>query len=258
MTNPTNLDAALALSRFGLGARDGSFAMIGSDSRGALRKEVTSRALAMPAGPELRPTSELLIDLYAFEKQRNLERTRKAPTNAQTAPANPAMANSGPTQPAAAPPAMNNRPQQVFLAEVDARFNGTMRDPAIGFGERLTMFWANHFAIAASKGPEVRVVAGAFEREAIRPHVFGRFEDMLSAVETHPAMLVFLDNRQSVGPDSKASGHGKRGLNENLAREIMELHTLGVDGGYRRRPAGRFARGSRPRRLSRLRVARSD
>jgi uncharacterized protein (DUF1800 family) len=81
-----------------------------------------------------------------------------------------------------------------FLAEVDARFNGTMRDPVIGFPERLTMFWSNHFAVAVSKGPQLRVLAGAFEREAIRPHVFGRFEEMLLAVETHPAMLAFLDN----------------------------------------------------------------
>ena len=74
--------------------------------------------------------------------------------------------------------------------------------------------------------------AGAFEREAIRPHVLGRFADMLKAVEQHPAMLLFLDNFQSVGPNSKRAENGKRGLNENLAREIMELHTLGVDGGY--------------------------
>jgi uncharacterized protein (DUF1800 family) len=86
------------------------------------------------------------------------------------------------------------------------------------------------------------MTAGAFEREAIRPHVFGRFEEMLLAVETHPAMLVFLDNQQSVGPDSRASQHGKRGLNENLAREIMELHTLGVDGGYTQRDVTSLAR----------------
>jgi uncharacterized protein (DUF1800 family) len=74
--------------------------------------------------------------------------------------------------------------------------------------------------------------AGSFEREAIRPHVLGRFADMLKAVEQHPAMLFFLDNQQSLGPDSRAGEDRKRGLNENLAREIMELHTLGVGGGY--------------------------
>src|SRR5260221_71269 len=74
--------------------------------------------------------------------------------------------------------------------------------------------------------------AGSFEREAIRPHVLGRFGDMLRAVEQHPAMLFFLDNQQSLGPESRAGQNRNRGLNENLAREIMELHTLGVGGGY--------------------------
>jgi uncharacterized protein (DUF1800 family) len=94
------------------------------------------------------------------------------------------------------------------------------------------VFWSNHFCISASKGELARMWAGSFEREAIRPHVLGRFGDMLKAVEQHPAMLFFLDNQQSLGPDSRAGQNRKRGLNENLAREIMELHTLGVGGGY--------------------------
>jgi uncharacterized protein (DUF1800 family) len=238
MTNPAELDAALALSRFGLGAREGSLASIAQNPRGALKDEVTGRVLLTPAGPELRQTSDLLVDLYAFLKDQKNQRSRQAASGsgAQT-PQPPAMA-PGTAQQNPPPPL----PQRVFLAEVDARFNGTIREPVIGIGERLAMFWANHFAVAVGKGPAVRILAGAFEREAIRPHVFGRFEDMLLAVETHPAMLFFLDNQQSVGPDSKASGHGKRGLNENLAREIMELHTLGVDGGYTQRDVTSLSR----------------
>ncbi|MDH8211844.1 DUF1800 family protein, partial [Klebsiella pneumoniae] len=76
-----------------------------------------------------------------------------------------------------------------------------------------------------------RMWSGAFEREAIRPHVLGNFGEMLRAVEQHPAMIFFLDNQQSIGPDSRAGQNRKKGLNENLAREIMELHTLGVNGG---------------------------
>ena len=75
-------------------------------------------------------------------------------------------------------------------------------------------------------------VAGAYEREAIRPHVLGRFADMLLAVEGHPAMLFYLDNARSMGPNSVAGINRSRGLNENLAREILELHTLGVRTGY--------------------------
>ena len=93
------------------------------------------------------------------------------------------------------------------------------------------MFWSNHFCVSANKGA-VRGIAGAYEREAIRPHVLGRFADMLLAVETHPAMLIYLDNQASVGPNSRAGPNRGRGLNENLAREILELHTLGVGGGY--------------------------
>lgn len=98
--------------------------------------------------------------------------------------------------------------------------------------ERLTDFWAGHFCISCSKGESVRVVAGAYEREAIRPHVTGRFRDMLGAVMHHPAMLAYLDNQVSFGPNSRAGQKQKKGLNENLGRELMELHTVGVKAGY--------------------------
>jgi uncharacterized protein (DUF1800 family) len=235
MPNPVDLDAALVLSRFGLGAREDSLAAIAGNPRGALQDEVTRRALARPTGPALKATNALLLDVFEFQGEQKKARERQATAlrNMASTPAagKPAPGMAQPVNPA----------QETFLAEVDARFNGTMREPVIGFGERLAMFWANHFAVAVGKGEEVRAIAGAFEREAIRPHVFGHFEDMLLAVETHPAMLVFLDNQQSVGPHSRASGHGKRGLNENLAREIMELHTLGVDGGYTQRDVTAFA-----------------
>ena len=121
--------------------------------------------------------------------------------------------------------------QKTYRAEALARLQRAMIADC-GFTERLVTFWSNHFCISASKGELARIWAGSFEREAIRPHVLGRFGDMLKAVEQHPAMLFFLDNQQSLGPDSRAGQNRKRGLNENLAREIMELHTLGVGGGY--------------------------
>ena len=129
------------------------------------------------------------------------------------------------------PPAPLNIIQKTFRAEALARLQrGMIAD--CGFTERLVAFWSNHFCISANKGGPARMWAGSFEREAIRPHVLGRFGDMLKAVEQHPAMLFFLDNQQSLGPDSRAGKNRNRGLNENLAREIMELHTLGVGGGY--------------------------
>jgi uncharacterized protein (DUF1800 family) len=148
-------------------------------------------------------------------------------TPAEAAPQNPAM------QPNAAKPPQQplNIIQKTFRAEALARLQrATLAE--CGFAERLVVFWSNHFCISAGKGGLARMWAGSFEREAIRPHVLGHFADMLKAVEQHPAMLFFLDNQQSLGPDSRAGQNRKRGLNENLAREIMELHTLGVGGGY--------------------------
>ena len=137
----------------------------------------------------------------------------------------PAMTPDGKPQP------KPSAARDLYREEAMARFQKQAQADA-GFVERLVAFWSNHFAISAGKGEFVRAVAGSFEREAIRPHVLGRFADMLKAVEQHPAMLFYLDNQSSIGPNSKAGKNRGKGLNENLAREILELHTLGVDGGY--------------------------
>ncbi|MDQ0456402.1 DUF1800 domain-containing protein [Rhizobium paknamense] len=250
MTNSKEVDAALALWRFGLGARQGDLAAIKDDARDLLREEINERAVPVPVGAKLQSTPALLSALYVYQDEVKAERERErsqaaAVTASATTADMKAMAPAGGDGGNAmqGPPMMAKPqdmpvskrpyfPQQILLAEAEARFSGTIHQPLIGFGERLAMFWANHFSVAISKGGEVHILAGAFEREAIRPHLFGRFDEMLMAVETHPAMLVFLDNQQSVGPNSPAGQKGKRGLNENLAREIMELHTLGVNGGY--------------------------
>jgi uncharacterized protein (DUF1800 family) len=142
---------------------------------------------------------------------------------------------------AAAPAKPLNVIQKTFRAEALARLQRALMADC-GFTERLVAFWSNHFCISAAKGELARIWAGAFEREAIRPHVLGRFSEMLMAVEQHPAMLFFLDNQQSLGPDSRAGQNRKRGLNENLAREIMELHTLGVGSGYTQEDVTSLAR----------------
>jgi len=146
---------------------------------------------------------------------------------------NAAMAPAETMQPNApkSPPPQLNVIQKTFRAEALARLQRAIIADC-GFVERLVVFWSNHFCISANKGGLARMWAGSFEREAIRPHVLGHFGDMLKAVEQHPAMLFFLDNQQSLGPDSRAGKNRNRGLNENLAREILELHTLGVGSGY--------------------------
>jgi uncharacterized protein (DUF1800 family) len=186
------------------------------------------------------------------------EAATKAPENANAATQSADTMQSGAAQPgamqpntiqpnamqpnAAKPPQQPfNVIQKTYRAEALARLQRAVIADC-GFTERLVAFWSNHFCISANKGELARMWAGSFEREAIRPYVLGRFGDMLKAVEQHPAMLFFLDNQQSLGPDSRAGQNRKRGLNENLAREIMELHTLGVGGGYSQEDVTSLAR----------------
>ena len=107
--------------------------------------------------------------------------------------------------------------------------------------EVMVDFWFNHFNVYALKGP-VRWMTAAYEREAIRPHTLGRFRDLVVATAHHPAMLYYLDNWLSTRDDLVVPGRGRRGLNENYARELLELHTLGVDGGYSQQDVVEVAR----------------
>ncbi len=139
-----------------------------------------------------------------------------------------------------APPKPNPTPplaQQLFLKEAKAHVDAAIGSD-IGFVERLVWFWSNHFCVNA----DATVEAGGYEREAIRANVLGRFADMLLAAEGHPAMLIYLDNAQSIGPNSVAGINRNRGLNENLAREILELHTLGVRTVYTQTDVTNFAK----------------
>jgi len=131
--------------------------------------------------------------------------------------------------------------QKIIKKEIKNTINNRMKEvlyrtqwamqTQTPFVERMVHFWSNHFTVSTTqKG--VAPFAGSFEREAIRPYIFGRFSDMLKAVLQHPAMLIYLDNIRSIGPNSRVGKRRKKGLNENLARELLELHTLGVQGGY--------------------------
>src|SRR5256884_8026893 len=274
--------ALVALNRFGFGARGGAagdFINAASDPRGFVKAELGRPNGVLLEIPGLASTPALAraVFQYQFEIQQARDAAAKSTTGTATESPQPApdakqpqrrnlslsnIANDiSPKEPAmqqaqnsaAAPPAETMQPsapkpapppniiQKTYRAEALARMQrAVMAD--CGFAERLVVFWSNHFCISANKGGLARMWAGSFEREAIRPYVFGRFADMLKAVEQHPAMLFFLDNQQSLGPDSRAGINRNRGLNENLAREIMELHTLGVDGGYTQEDVTSLAR----------------
>jgi uncharacterized protein (DUF1800 family) len=247
--------ALVALNRFGLGARGGAagdFINAAADPRGFVKADLNRPNGALLEAPGLQSTPALAESVFAYQfeivQARNAAAKSGAPNPppvANAAPdiagkaaamevtsANAAMTPAEPMQPPAKPvPEPPNIIQKTYRAEALARLQRAVIADC-GFVERLVVFWSNHFCISANKGGIARMWAGAFEREAIRPYVLGRFGDMLKAVEQHPAMLFFLDNQQSLGPESRAGQNRKRGLNENLAREIMELHTLGVGGGY--------------------------
>ena len=121
--------------------------------------------------------------------------------------------------------------KNIYTEEMRARFLYSL-NTTTPFAERLVHFWSNHFTVSVLGKQYMSALVGSFEREAIRPHVLGKFSDMLLAVVQHPAMLLYLDNASSIGPHSRAGKKRRKGLNENLAREILELHTLGVNGGY--------------------------
>jgi uncharacterized protein (DUF1800 family) len=253
------------------GGASSDFVNAASDPRGFVKAELSRPSGALLEVPGLQSTPALAQAMFAYQDEvkrfreslakglpamppadsapsRDMDASNPAARNLSMNAATPDAAgqttamNGGPggamtaqpdasKQQAVNPPGALNVIQKTFRTEALARIQRAVIADC-GFAERLAVFWSNHFCISANKGEPARMWAGSFEREAIRPHVLGRFGDMLKAVEQHPAMLFFLDNQQSLGPESRAGENRKRGLNENLAREIMELHTLGVGGGY--------------------------
>ena len=217
---------ATALSRFGLGPRPGAAAPeVAADPREPLLAELEPKR-ALLDGPDLPTTAEALTALRDLQMARKQAREQPPPQKVSTRAGPPMEQN-----PSADPAGGMNAPARIYLAEFAARLD-RIASAEIGYVERLVAFWANHFTVSAATGQTERILVGAYEREAIRPHVLGTFPDMLFAATRHAAMLTYLNNAVSVGPNSRAGRRSSRGLNENHAREIMELHTIGVDGGY--------------------------
>ncbi len=248
-------DAVTALRRFGLGPKPGDMLKIANDPRGFLLAGLADKASARLDKPELQPSHAVFAEAQEAQMAQRLARAlanevaKDAGSPKATQPPRPmASAVPAPMAPTAAPKPTISLPnatagqvrRDALVEELAARIDrASSTDNALV--ERLVMFWSNHFCVSSAKGP-VRGLAGGYEREAIRPHVLGRFADMLKAVEQHPAMLIFLDNQVSTGPNSRAGKNRSVGLNENLAREILELHTLGVAGGYGQEDVTNLAR----------------
>ena len=221
--------AAIAAHRFGLGEPD--LAVVGGDAQGWLLAQIGAadpqRGDALPTAAEgLRRHDAYLRRLQA----------RAADASAPAKPFEQQFADHF---------------RELVQADLAARL-GTAATTQRPFAERLALFWANHFTVSMAKGA-ARGLVGSFEREAIRPHIAGHFDQLLMASTQHAAMLRYLDNALSAGPHSRIVARLARqqrddgvapritGLNENLAREVLELHTLGVDGGYTQADVTAFA-----------------
>ena len=224
-------EAARALSRFGLGGMGDQDPP--ANPRAWLEaqfKAYQPRPAALAAAPS---TAAMIALLAAARDDRRDRKQEAAQTGTQMKPAEDNL--PGPFRPL----------RDAYVEAAGLRTTAALSSPA-PFMERLVHFWSNHFAISIDKAATLGF-AGPFEFEAIRPNVQGTFGELLSAVEHHPAMLLYLDQAESIGPDSflgtRTARRGKqRGLNENLAREILELHTLGVRTGYSQDDVTEFAR----------------
>ncbi|MFT3820437.1 MAG: DUF1800 domain-containing protein [Rubrivivax sp.] len=214
--------AAIAAHRFGLG--EPRLDAIAGDPRGWLQAQIG--AADAQRGNDLADAAAGLRAFVRFRQERQQSQQQQPPGAASFA----------------------EHFRAIVLADQRARLL-TAATTTRPFAERLALFWANHFTVSMAKA-SARGLVGAFEREAIRPHIAGRFETLLAAAVKHPAMLRYLDNDQSAGPQSRlvlrlqrrVPGARLSGLNENLAREVLELHTLGVAGGYTQADVTEFAR----------------
>jgi len=241
-------EAFIAATRFGLGARPGELQHVRSDPRAWLMAQAAGDRDKPPSIQRLPSSSDVFARYLEAQDAR-----REARQNNDNPPPNQTTRAGQPRDAEQAQRIVQGVRQvlaPIYLEQVAARYRVAITGDE-PLRERLVHFWTNHFAVSADKVAVIGL-AGTLENEAIRPHIGSRFVDMLAAVERHPAMILYLDNQQSIGPNSELGrfaarrnvnfgGNRNVGINENLAREILELHTLGVNGGYTQQDVTTFA-----------------
>jgi uncharacterized protein (DUF1800 family) len=242
--------AAHLANRLGFGPRPGDLALIAEDPAKWIAHQLTPNTLSMPAALAARLNESAFLNQHPVklvQEFRTLIRSNlQVASNAANNSLNAEMLTSQ------APPA-GGAPSQPEPANPLGRFVTSIARPAIEsrllralesprqLEEVMVDFWFNHFNVFQGKNI-LRVMMGHYEHYAIRPFALGKFRDLLGATAHHPAMLYYLDNALSAAPGTGAGGGNPRGLNENYARELMELHTLGVDGGYKQKDVTELAR----------------
>jgi uncharacterized protein (DUF1800 family) len=219
--------AVIAASRFGFGARPGELKKINGRHQEWLLDQLQGPSRPHEEIRQLPDSASVLVAVQDLRKRQREEKRGNADADIVKE--------------------YGRMVRRYYIDQTNARYRAAAASDT-PFHERLVHFWSNHFAVSADKQP-IPAIAGLFEQEAIRPNVTGKFIDMLLAVEKHPAMIIYLDNQRSIGPGSSMGKRANRrqssrqiGLNENLAREILELHTLGVGGGYSQQDVTTFAK----------------
>ena len=242
-----------ALNRLGYGPSPADAAAIAAQGAAPWLERFLNEQLAPRDLPQPPALSSLLagLDVFKLDQAELLGRYREAVKATREARREKA---GGATPDAEALNAVREKVRPLVAQAATARLSRAQQSPA-QLEEVLVEFWFNHFNVFAGKNA-VGVLVADYEQRAIRPHVLGRFRDMLGATARHPAMLIYLDNAQSVVAGYEPPQRARRspaqrpalqarmphGLNENYARELMELHTLGVDGGYTQRDVTELAR----------------
>jgi uncharacterized protein (DUF1800 family) len=235
-----SLEATIATNRFGLGATPGQIASVAADPKAWLLAQIRSPTEARVTGANLQSSQQAYASFVDYSRSRRELRQTQAQTQANAA-RDSMMARPDP----ALVQALAGIGARTMSAEVEARMTHAITTQA-PFLERWVQFWSNRLTMAA-KNLQTIFYAGPYEREAIRPYVLGSFSDLLRSATLHVGMLVYLDQVRSFGPNAPVSTMARQrrrevGLNENLAREILELHTLGPAGGYSQADVTEFAR----------------
>jgi uncharacterized protein (DUF1800 family) len=232
------MEASIATNRFGLGARPGDIAAVRSNPKAWLLAQLNNPRAGMVTGAALPTGAQAFRSFLDYAQTRQAERRMKASPVPD--------GNAGRIEPQDVSRALNLA-ARAMGSEIDIRMT-TALNTSTPFLERWVLFWSNALTMAA-KNLQTNLFPGPYEREAIRPNVLGKFSDLLKASALHQGMLVYLDQIRSFGPNSPAAlaMENRRpdrnlGLNENLAREILELHTVGSDGGYSQTDVLEFAR----------------
>ena len=224
------IKSTIAANRFGLGARPGDLSLIEPNPSRWLLDQLQGPSRLPDELKGLSSSAKVLVEIQDLRRE---EREMRQLADGDPAP--DFARKYGRTV------------REHYTEQTHARYR-LAASSDFPFHERLVYFWSNHFAVSVDKQP-LSAIAGLYENEAIRPNITGNFADLLIACEQHPAMITYLDNQRSIGPTSTLGRRANRrqrdreiGLNENLAREILELHTLGVDGGYTQDDVTTFAK----------------